>query len=1196
MGAKDVLRRAKRAVGIVRWALPAALFVAAVLPDFASADREEPGATGGARDRLTPSLIRPRRVTIGSHNHFMGVLGPRSRYLYYVTDEYDAYDLFVQSPINSNGEALFEAFGDVTWPAISANGKELAYIRYETDSRGDACRRRIRGNGKVRNDREECHATEDADLQIYWRNDGRLGVLTREELHGDHVLLDGVFQRDPERKEANVIGLAISPDERWVAYVPIARLRDTIGVSFSNRASSEGMLVRRAIPGAEEFGYKPDLPGISGYPVFSPDGQHLYFSQFPNDTNRDGVIDAEDNGVLFRVPFDGEGEEPRFGQPLQLTNAEWNCHYPSVREKAMAVTCAIGAHLHIYLLPPSGTVPVDWDQSRIAAESDSVHDRWSELLLRQHLLVGAPDAKARAVQLKALTKLHLDLREFEAAIYYGEQRVALFETLGESDWWSKTMILLAKHRRADRALTRGRFSEAYIEDSQDLVAEVKAVPGDGSPDAEALRALVLSRIVSDLGDKATAVALADQVEVALLQDEAVLDFAFQQFDHLYGLLADYDRRLARLEEVALHDGSSVTQALRHSKGFLVLLQRGRPEDERLGRLETAREKVPDGTRLAAALDVEIALYQLTEDNAKQVESELVRLYQATDNVHVRRYLIVSALRASNRQGVESLQQSLVELWIQAAEDDETQQKTSTALYRLVVLERAYGAFAEGDLATAARYFDKARQAADSLAGHVGWIETQLRLGAPDLAKQNPSDSQSTRDFVEAYLMTRDLGAIERNQELDKRVERARELLEATIEADPHEPLPHLLLAYALHHRGVRRGEREDVATAVRHYLLALDLGQRRPRVLAPAHAGMALAQASLGNHRRALEDYEDRFELPMVSPEEEIGLLLNYARSLFHVNESKEAIDAITKALTRMHATAEGPEGAVDEAARALTRYEPLALDRLALYQLDAGRTQQALSTHSELQRSIEAHPEAAASINDVKADARLATAFLMTEDPDQALGSVTDGKRHLKEADPLRPDDIDRRIRPVTYEFVYDEDHLQVLLAGLEASASRELEDLDRAMEALIARKEALDQRYDTERADEDLLELALTCLRLAEIVLRQGDLTQTKLYLEDGLVYTEQHAVLTGSDVSEVGFHLIRAYAELHFNGRVDLATYQRDLEAELLRYYLFLSEVRNPDWEIERKRFEIFLARLRLENPVPTNASLASADEED
>ena len=264
MDAKDLLRRGfgahLRRVGLIAFAIG----LASLLNSAASAksgNRETPETKSR---RVTPSLIQPRRVTIGNHNHFMGVLGPRARYLYYVTDEYNAYDLFVQSPVSAPGKPVFEAFGDITWPAISPNGKEVAYIRYETDARGDACRRRIRKNGSARNDREDCRATDGADLQIYWRQDGRLGVLTRDELHGDHILLDGAFTRHPERKEANVVGLSVSTDERWVAYVPLARLRDDIGVSFSNRAGAEGIRVRRATEGAEEFSYKPALPGISG--------------------------------------------------------------------------------------------------------------------------------------------------------------------------------------------------------------------------------------------------------------------------------------------------------------------------------------------------------------------------------------------------------------------------------------------------------------------------------------------------------------------------------------------------------------------------------------------------------------------------------------------------------------------------------------------------------------------------------------------------------------------------------------------------------------------------------------------------------------------------------------------------------------------------------------------------------------------
>lgn len=998
-------------------------------------------------------------------------------------------------------------------------------------------------------------------------------------MHGDHILLDGAFERHPKEKPANVVGLAVSHDERWVAYVPLARLRDDIGVSFSSHAGTEGIRIRRAIEGAEEFNYKPELPGISGYPVFSPNGAHLYFSQFLNDTNRDGTINGDDNGVLFRVPFHGEAEEPRLGKARQLTNARWNCHYPSVRENVMALTCAIGDNFHIYLFPPSGIVPADWDQARIASEAETVLGQWRKLLLHQHLFVGARNDDERSAELKALTKLHLDLREFEAAIYYGEERSRLLGAEGASDWWSELMVLLARHMRADRALTRGRFSEEYIQESQSLTDAVKSVPMHGSPDAEALQALVLSRIYSDLGDKAAAASLLARVEVAPVQDEMVLDLAYQQFDQFYGLLADYDARIARLKEVALHPASSPTQSLRHSQGVIVLLQRGRSADERLPRLIAARDTVPDASNLARALDVEIALHEITDDNAKAVEQRLVEVYHNSDNVHVRRYLIVTALRAATRQGVESLQHSLVELWVQSAEQDEAQRKTSTELYQLVVLERAYGAYSAGDMETAARYFDKARSAGDSLAGHVGWIESQLAMGSSERAGQFKTESAATRRFVEAYLLARDLGSIESNRKLDKVVERVKELLEAAIEEDPYEPLSHLLLAHALHHRGMRNGGRDDVAAAVGHYLLALDLGQSQPRVRASAHSGMALAQASLGNHRRALEDYEDRFELPMVAPEEQTGLLLHYARSLFHVNKPRAAIKAVKRALVLMSSD-EVVSNSADPDATERPRYEPLALDRLALYELDAGRMAQALETHAALRESIEAHPEAASNINAVKTQARLATARLVTKNPKDALERATEGQARLDAADPLRPDDIDRRIRPVTHEFVYDEEQLRVLLAGLEANAARQVGDLGRSQDALLMRRKAIEARYEEEEVDEDLLELAHICLRLADVEHAGGNLERTKLYLEEGLGYAEQHAALTGSDVSEVGFHLINGYARLHLDGGVDLASYQRDLEQDLLRYYLFLSEVRNPDWERERMRLELFLTQLRME----------------
>jgi hypothetical protein len=1110
----------------------------------------------------------------------MGVLGPGARYIYYITDEYNSYDLFVQSPLTSSGKPLFEAFGDIVWPAISPDGRELAYIRYEREARGDACRRRIASNGKARNKREECRETEDADLQIYWRHDGRLGVLMREDLHGDHVLLDGAFEKHPTRKDANVVGFALSPDDRWVAFVPLSRLRDEVGVSFSNRISTEGIRIRRAVPGAEEIAYDPELPGVSAYPSFSPDGSYLYFSQFLNDTNRDGTIDGDDNGVVFRVPFVGDGEQPELGLPQQLTNARWNCHYPSVRREAMAVTCGIEGNLHIYILPPSGAVPADWDPARIEAQAEKVQNRWNALLLRQHLLVAAAGTAERSEQLKALTRLHLGLREFEAAIHYAELRKRLLEENGIADPWSDLMILYARHRIADRGLSRGVLSEEFVRESMDAGAAAEAIDPEQSPNVAALRSLVLARIRGDAGDKQGAADLLASVNLSGVDDESVVDFAQQEHDRFYGLLADYETHLLRSKEAALHPASSVTQSLRHSKAFLDLLQRGRPKEERLGRLVDARKTVPDGSRLAMTLDLEIALHELTQDNAAAVEEEVVRLYRSTENAHVRRYIIVSALRASQREGVESLQQSLTERWVESIDSGDPERETSTALYELVVMERAYAAFSSGDFDTAAEYFDRARRITGSPAAHAGWIESRLRLGTTDIREEyrryfrKDADgppayhAPGTREFVEAYILARDLGSIERNAELSKTVDRVEELLHRAIEEDPHQPVVHLLLAHALHHRGMRLGSREDTSSAVRHYFLAEDLAARRPRVRASVHAGMALAQAALGNHRRALRDYEARFELPFTSKEEEIGLVLAYARSLFHVNQKPRAIQVLRLALW------------LTDEREELGRYEPLILDRLALYELDAGNMDATLETHSNLEQSLLSHPEVDSAVNEVKTKARLAAAHLAAGHPSEAFGFAVEGREHLTAADPLRPPDIDRRPRPVTHEFVYDDDLLLTLLSGLEANAARQLNDWDAAREALLVRKRQIEKLYEEKEVDEALLELALTCLRLAEVAHKQADLELTRQYLEEGLAYADKHRESTGTEVSEVGFHLLRAYAGLHFDGGVDLALYQRDLEQDLLRYYRVLSELRNPEWEIERLRLEVFLSLLRME----------------
>src|SRR5690606_35537333 len=100
---------------------------------------------------------------------------------------------------------------------------------------------------------------------------------------------------------------------------------------------------------AREAVFVPDLPGVSGFPAFSHDGRHIYFSQYLNDTNRDGVIDGRDNSVIARVGYDAAQADPFAGQAAeQLTSSRWNCRYPAPTPDRLLMTCSHGGSLDIY--------------------------------------------------------------------------------------------------------------------------------------------------------------------------------------------------------------------------------------------------------------------------------------------------------------------------------------------------------------------------------------------------------------------------------------------------------------------------------------------------------------------------------------------------------------------------------------------------------------------------------------------------------------------------------------------------------------------------------------------------------------------------------------------------------------------------------------------------------------------------------
>ncbi|HVZ33273.1 MAG TPA: hypothetical protein VG963_12655, partial [Polyangiaceae bacterium] len=301
------------------------------------------------------AIREPVRLTAGATNELMGTLSPDEKALYFVSDASGTLDIMRQSPVQSGPVTLSNSLGDAAWPRISPDGTKLAYLSFQTDSTGNACVRPIE-NGKL--GEEKClTGPGSAELMVLWWDDRSLAVLSRAELHGDFRLLrvpvDGSAPSTLVARD--MVGLALSPDRRWLAYIPLSKASADVGVTFAQR-TGVGIALQRLASGANpasgsptsssEEGapvlYTPTLPGVTGSVAFSEKGDYLEFTQFLNDTNRDGVIDGDDNAVIFRVPFHANQAQPISAgdEPEQLTSARWDCHYPAPAKTRLIASCS----------------------------------------------------------------------------------------------------------------------------------------------------------------------------------------------------------------------------------------------------------------------------------------------------------------------------------------------------------------------------------------------------------------------------------------------------------------------------------------------------------------------------------------------------------------------------------------------------------------------------------------------------------------------------------------------------------------------------------------------------------------------------------------------------------------------------------------------------------------------------------------
>ncbi len=1106
------------------------------------------GASG--QDGTASDLRRPSRLTVGVGDQYLGQLAPDGRTLYFLSNRSTTTELFQQTLDDDRVRRLFDEGADVNWPRVSPDGRSLLYISFRDRAAGQLCVRDLPGAGGRR-----CLAIPEAAVQAEWVDGKRIVLVSRPSIYSDLSLQEVAVGGELEAKGRpirNVISPAVSPDGRWLVYVPVERYTQQVGPGFAAHASLRLEVVR-----LDRWGPPARLvlrvPGVSGQPAFSPDGRHLYFVQFLSDTNHDGVVDANDHGILFRVPFSLDRDDApalaAAAMPEQLTQASWNCQYPSPGVDRVVFTCSRDENLDIYGLPPDGAVPSDWTLERLEVEAQDATTRTEQLFLDRHRLARTKSPLDQSFLLMEIAHLHLELDEFAAAEFHARQ-VALLPDPALARM-SGPLLVLVEQRQAASDRENGRAVGRFRDSAKRRLEALKAEPDD-PPAVTALKQLVRSEVADSVGDLATARSELAAIRLDETLPAGVLAAYYDRADALFRELDDREALVAVARRLATIDALPDTEQLEYARGTAKALVRGRSAAEGEAALARARATAPEGSELAFALDLSIAVLAIRERQPPPpVGDAIVSLLHRQKRTDRRWAVITEAVRRAGELNADPLIERLAEEHVRVTRPGTTERRRAERFYERAMVGKGYREAKAGRLAEARADFDAAHRVTGSLETLVASIEIRLRSGEKPAAiaaeyAEHPT-GKPVDAFVKAYLLARTIPQLD-GEKQTKAVADARATLQGSWKSLRQSYVAQALFGAILHEDYLGTGSLVSAERANEHLLLALELVRNNPRYRAMILGQLALLHVEVGNHRIALGYLEEREKLPFAENASGLAVRLAHARALLHVEQEAEAATLAEQAL----AMTDGPR---------LTGYRVLALDRAALYNLSADRFQKALALYDAEIPLLE-------GANRVRAHLSRAAAALGAGHPQRALEDLDAVDRELR--DPAIASALPRpRTDPKSVLRTY-----RLIAAGLRANADESLGKLVEASGALLVRRDLFLDEYAQSDLIEDLRAVTLAEARLAVNAGERKDLPAAGMWIGRALEHADllSRRAKTGLDPDLLA--VLRIAAELGAREHVPVPF---DLAGRLGQAHGKLAERRTAQARSYQRWFEIYLTLL-------------------
>jgi hypothetical protein len=819
-----------------------------------------PLAAGAAEK--SQKMAQLTKITVGPYDNFQSAVSDDEKVIYFTRSQNLSSQIMRYELESGKIRAMTTADTDAKHPALSPNGKELAFTYYRRDAKGDICMLDgedilcVTGPGA-------------AEHSPFWVDDRTLAFV-RSNAAGTHSQL--IFLTVKSKKtelvlEGTLYNPSLAKDGRTLVYK--GKGNDLILYDIKARQPIRTLSL--------------DLAGATGPAQFSVDGSYIYFAQYMLDSNRDLRLDGRDAAAIFRIPVDGSRKEPE-----QLTSLSQNCSYPFPARNALYMTCAFEGALDVYRSALIGIIPTDWNQEDLWEAHRAARSYSDRILILNHL-----NARFQ------LPEHELRERTLSNFILWGEWMPATYyaDRLSSTRDDFKVHKILLETYASWEVLPRKENLGAFAQMIDRQRAQLQTLP------AAPLQKVALGYMDLFANRHQDALARAGKIES---DDGLTLYWLTQLIKVSAGRNEDIYR--TTLEKRLLNRDLTVETRLYYLSRWLEELKPGRDPGPAVDALKA---RVGEDPLIQDLLDHEKQLYRVataTTRDATRTEMRAIvdRIKRLKDDYYGMRLLFNRGMIVLYQEKKSRELATIMSLWLTYVKKDSKEYPFAIEALRQNSLDLAYRFYhssnpQERPLASGA-FMDSIRTS-DDLESHYQYA--LLHFGTwTELEKTYSSMQKDGLIKAESRLFVEILRKILMNPDKvdEDDLEKAAELLDGM--SDDHVGVgTRYLFQGFLYHRLMLMTEKDftfdrDLSDkAHRSYLFAIDAGWNNDRIKTAAYQNLGLLHSSIRNYSLAAEFFLRRDEMNYPAVEMKQAVLWLMARSMYKSYRFADAWQAMEAAL-----------------------------------------------------------------------------------------------------------------------------------------------------------------------------------------------------------------------------------------------------------------------------------------------------------